>query len=1260
MKKKLILRFLACSLLFFGSTYGARGATFNWIGGHGNSFTQANNWYEGSVPGSGDVAQIGVTYAPTVNTPVVSPAGATAIGSLIVGTNYSNSSGTNPIGICVNSGSILAISGDMTFEVNVLISSSSNYYISGAGSITAANMYIKANTLNLGLSLLFNEQVNCSINSLVLSGNLSLSSLNIAILLSQVAYFNLTAGTTEIDGTISTTNNGFLGLYYPPSYLVIDPSSSAGATLQLNGGTALSGLSSAGTNHITFNNMYATVNYAGASQTVYTNTAANVYGGISYYNLTATGSATKTVAGGTLTVSNNLVLAPASSALTFDLNFNSTVSAIGNFSSNTLSTLIQGSGQNFVVSGTATNNGIINLVGNSTMSFSGTTGLTNTGTINGLSGYTSQQNIIADNGPITNSGTINWYGISGTYASTLRTAALTNSGTINQLYVGTITVNGLVTNSGTINKSYGLFLANAGFTNATGGVFNGTTITGTGGYTYITGAWLNNGTLTCNAENIYFGGNYTNNNIFTAGTGMVYFSASTPTLVDNSTPGTLFNNVTFNGSGTATMVSGTGNFAVSAIGSLYMVSPASLVAGTTTVGGAAYLTLLSGAASTAAVYTPAGTTITGNVNVQRYITSGSGSRGYRLLCSPVNVSLSTTGTGNLGLSYLNANASFGGTTYYGAFTAGPGTGFTTNGSLNPIIYLYDESRPTNNSSFVSGKNVGVYTISGLTVTTINGVPATTISGVTVPVGNSYLFYFVGSNQSTIVSSSRIPDATTLTATGYLNQGSVPVKFWKTNSTTIPYDVTTGTTNYGLNQIGNPYASTINLNTLYSDNYNATTNPIGNAFYELIPGGNYVTYNASNGHVSDIRASQYVVSGQGFLIQATGSSPAETITFKEDQKIAYNTSATLLESIPPAPALADAHMVNSMPPGNKVKNDAFIAPQTVTANNNAGLHLQLVKDSADYAQTGIYFSSNSADKYAPSEDAVDVDGGTPVVYLSSYSSDSVKLSINNMSAYGLSKRVRLYENAITSGVYTFSLYDITGMDTTNYNIYLVDNLQKDSLDLVHYKTYSCNLNPADTNSVGSNRFVLAIDRKPVPQYVLATFSGQKVTAGVQLKWTAVNAGTYTGYTLQKLNANACYDSLYTVQSDTTITTYNYIDTHPIIGNNVYRLKQNGITGAITYSAAVTVGYNSTTPAGALTLYPNPARNTMNVSLSSGTINTPVYLENIYSETGNLIKQQPVSGTAWSEDISAYQTGIYVLQIKDTNGNIIGQSKFLKIN
>jgi hypothetical protein len=780
-------------------------------------------------------------------------------------------------------------------------------------------------------------------------------------------------------------------------------------------------------------------------------------------------------------------------------------------------------------------------------------------------------------------------------------------------------------------------------------VYNNDSIPGLSlGISYQNIKFSGTGLKTMQAGNLTVAGDYTNalandigNNISLLNNN-VSFNGTTQNLMGGIGNGTIFNKVAFSGSGTKTMVSG--DFYVINLGVLTMISPAKLIAGSVTAGGASFLTLMSDSASTATVYTPTGTNITGNANVQRSISSGMGTRGYRLITSPVNVSLSTGGTGNIGLSYLNSSTSFGGNAYNGAYTQGPGTGFTYNGAVNPIIYLYDESQPTNNTSFVSGKNVGIYAITNASgspaysVTTISGSPAVTTAGISIPVGNSFLFYFVGSNQSSVVAGSRIPDATTLTATGYLNQGNVPVKFWTTSSTTIPYDVTTGTTNYGLSQVGNPYASTISLIALYSDNYNASSNPIGAAFYELLPGGNYVSYNASNGNVSDSRASGSIISGQGFLVQATGASPAETLTFKEDQKIAYP---------------------SGLSPSATPKMMLDVAVQTV-AKNNAGLHLQLAKDSVTYAQTGIYFNNTATDKYKPSQDAAQVNGGTPGVYLSSFSSDSVKLAINVSGDYAMGKSIRIYINAVSDGPYILSLADITAIDTTDYNVYLVDKHTKDSSDIVHSKNYSFNISRTDSTSFGAGRFVLDIDHKPVLPYMLVRFAGQKVTKGVQLTWTTINAGNYTGYTLEKLGNNGGYDSLYTLQSATGNTAYNFIDVHPIIGNNSYRLKQNGISGAITYSGIITVGYNSITSNGALTLYPNPAQTTMKVSLNSNSTNTSSYIADTYNTTGKLIKHESVNSPNWSEDVSSYNLGIYIMKIKDNNGNIIGQAKFAKVD
>lgn len=339
-------------------------------------------------------------------------------------------------------------------------------------------------------------------------------------------------------------------------------------------------------------------------------------------------------------------------------------------------------------------------------------------------------------------------------------------------------------------------------------------------------------------------------------------------------------------------------------------------------------------------------------------------------------------------------------------------------------------------------------------------------------------------------------------------------------------------------------------------------------------------------------------------------------------------------------------------------DAVPTTVTPTLAAPAGLHLKFALDSVVNDEIGIYFSSAWSDNY-DSNDSFDLDGLDPKVFLSSFTADGVRVSINAWSSYTTPARIKLYVRANNSGTYSLNLEDFVNIDTSLYAINLIDNQQKDSVNMAKFSTYTFNIaNAADTTQ-WDNRFVLSIETKTLPPYQLADFGGQKVPTGVQVDWKAINAGNYTGFTLQKLNATNGYDSLYTIQSDSA-TNYSYIDQHPIIGNNVYRLKQNGVTGQIMYSSPITIGYGTVTPTTSLNVYPNPSKSVINVSLTSSNTSNVTYIADIYNMSGTLVMHQSVNSGKFTQDISAYKYGVYFIQLKDLNGYLVGQTKFIKAN
>src|SRR5262249_1967953 len=109
----------------------------------------------------------------------------------------------------------------------------------------------------------------------------------------------LTGGTAAITGAIQTTNTAGT----TSSFIVLPTTM---ATLQLANTTALSGLSSTGTNVVTFNNTGTTIQYSGAAQTIYTSASiTGLSSGVTYQNIAFSGTGVKTALSGNLNIAGN-------------------------------------------------------------------------------------------------------------------------------------------------------------------------------------------------------------------------------------------------------------------------------------------------------------------------------------------------------------------------------------------------------------------------------------------------------------------------------------------------------------------------------------------------------------------------------------------------------------------------------------------------------------------------------------------------------------------------------------------------------------------------------------------------------------------------------------------------------------------------------------------------------------------------------------------------------------------------------------------
>ncbi|MGZ3879238.1 MAG: MBG domain-containing protein, partial [Mucilaginibacter sp.] len=724
----------------------------------------------------------------------------------------------------------------------------------------------------------------------------------------------------------------------------------------------------------------------------------------------------------------------------------------------------------------------------------------------------------------------------------------------------------------------------------------------------------------------------------------------------SGTTGILYGNsnasqITWNGSLTSQTYTGTSTTNTAQLGSMTVNNSAggtvtinsgpldiyyllTMTKGNLTVGASpAALTLKSTAIQTANVAAvPATCTISGNVSAERYL---SAHRGYRLIASPVYSS--TVGSNNVySLNYVKNAAWITGTSATGGFDKV---------SAGPTLYIYREDVPVSNSSFISGNYQSINNLNSGNNTPPTYTFDVTTGSYSIPVSNAFLFFFRGNKNAGTVAQETVttwPATTaTLTTTGTLTTGQVVFRDWYNAGSNILGFSNPNIAAQGFNLAANPYASSIDWETYNTTNPGTTgiyTQNLSKYVYELNPlTQNYDVYEAAQtplGSVFTNHGTRTIESGQGFFVLALNTGPAQLI-FNESAKVTTQNTGLNLMMGKPADQVANTQL----------------------------LRLQLAKDSVNTDDILIRFNDNAKATFDINEDAP-YRQGSGKVSISSFSSDNRTLAINQLPLLHQGQVIPLKVGASADGTYKLNMSEIKGISPF-FDIWLKDNYLKDSVNMRVDSSYSFSILHSDTNSFGSRRFVLVTSQDQAYAYRLLDFNAKKVPTAreVQVMWKTAYEENYTNFTVERSTDNGKTFNVLGGVNAAGMGSYSFLDTKPIVGQNLYRLKQEDINNKITYSKVVPISYSDLSnnfTKNKISVFPNPVSSEINLAILTDINVNLTYDIMITNSAGFLIKQVISDQTSWKYNINDWLPGTYLVKVYNSvDHSEVGTTKFIKL-
>ncbi len=188
--------------------------------------------------------------------------------------------------------------------------------------------------------------------------------------------------------------------------------------------------------------------------------------------------------------------------------------------------------------------------------------------------------------------------------------------------------------------------------------------------------------------------------------------------------------------------------------------------------------------------------------------------------------------------------------------------------------------------------------------------------------------------------------------------------------------------------------------------------------------------------------------------------------------------------------------------------------------------------------------------------------------------------------------------------------------------------------------------ASTGTIGSGDYLLSISSTQlIPTPVsLFSFTGQKTSAGNQLKWSTSSEQNSSYFELERSSHGNQFTGIATVPAAGNSSAdrhYGNLDSHPLIGNNFYRLKIFNTDASYKYSNVVLINSGK---AGDLSIFPNPFSNELKFYMKEA---YGVFNLRLYNAQGEeVLNRSLISGQ--SVNTSVYPPGIYFYNIVSGDG------------